>query len=107
MPEQHLSSEQVGKFWKWARENQGRVVPMFRNTSDLAGWVVGDTKEPMFMVGGRVERLEADLYYPSASAEELAKAGVIFDSKVDAMQTSEDVLEIHRDSQVFVQPNQG
>ncbi|OGH13668.1 MAG: hypothetical protein A3H50_01910 [Candidatus Levybacteria bacterium RIFCSPLOWO2_02_FULL_37_10] len=86
MPKEHLSSVQVGKFWKWARENHERVTDVFRDTSDNSGWVVGDTKEPMFIVGGRVDGSEADLYYPTASAEELARAGVIFDSTVDTVQ---------------------
>ena len=55
MPKEHLSSVQVGKFWKWARENHERVTDVFRDTSDNSGWVVGDTKEPMFIVGGRVD----------------------------------------------------
>ena len=79
MPKEHLSSDQVRNFWDWARENQGRVAHVFRDASDNSGWVVGDTKEPMFMIGGRMEGLEADLYYPTVYAEELVKAGVIFE----------------------------
>ncbi|MEK7186470.1 MAG: hypothetical protein AAB675_03855 [Patescibacteria group bacterium] len=80
MPEAHLSKAQALAFRILVRENKDSITQKVQE-NDTEGYMVGETKEPMFIVyDTHISRPgEADLAYPSELKKKLLESGVIFE----------------------------